>query len=227
MRRSLSRISKGIAAITIAAACAGFYPAATTMAQNAPKPAAVSAPALPYGVEQVVKMYRGGIGKEVIVNYINTTSLPYQMSADDILYLQSLGLPQEVTLAMIVRGGELQQQANVQQTAAATAAAYPAIAPYSAPPAQNEPIVVPSTPAPAVAPSVTYIGSDYSYPYYYDYGYPYYWPVVGGWGWGGWGWGGRGWGGYHGGFGGGFHGGFGGGGFHGGGFGGHGGGGHR
>jgi hypothetical protein len=199
---------------------------------------------LPYGVGEVVKMYQGGINKDVIVNYIDNTSLAYHLSADGIIYLHNLGMPQEITKAMILRDGQLQQQQAMRPPYPQNYGQQPMPPPLAAPngygydASQPPPqVAAPSTPPP----DVTVIGSDYpvydaGYPYYYNYGYPYYgWPVVVG---GGWGWG-RGWGGYRGGFGGfhgaigGFHGGFGGfhggvGGFHGAvGGGGRGGGGHR
>jgi hypothetical protein len=238
----------GMALAAVSAATIFLGPGLRAAAQTASTtgatvtPPAAQAPALPYGAGEVVKMYQGGISKDVLVNYINSTVLPYHLTADAIIYLHGLGVAQEVTQAMIQRDGQLQQQQFMQRSYQAQMAA--------AAPAQNgavaaQPsIVMPTTPAPAV----TVIG-DSGYPYY-DYGYPYYYGVYGGpyyggplwyggWGWR-WGWGGRGWGwghGYgHGGFGRGFgHGGYGGfhggggfhgsGGFHGGG--GHGGGGHR
>jgi hypothetical protein len=183
---------------------------------------------LSYGVGEVVKMYQGGINKDVIINYIDNTALPYRLSADGIIYLQSIGIPQEVTKAMILRDGQLQQQGRQQAMQQQYYAQQP-MPPGGVPPngygygaGQPPPdVATPSTPPP----DVTVIGSDYpvydaGYPYYGYYGYPYYWPGyvgIGGWGWG------RGWGyvGWHGGVGGfhgavgGFHGGFGGGGFHG------------
>jgi hypothetical protein len=173
----------------------------------------IQAPALPYGASEVVKLYQAGVHKDVIVSYINTTALPFHLSADGIIYLHTLGVPPEVTLAMIQRDGQLQQQPTQQQMAAAEAAANGAVAAQS--PAQ---VVTPTTPAP----SATVIGGS-DYPYYYDYGYPYYygyygygWPYYGGSLWVG---GGRGWGhgglrGAYGGFRGGFGGGHGGGGGH-------------
>jgi hypothetical protein len=181
-------------------------PAAATSAE---------APGLPYGVSEVVKMYQGGINKDVLINYIENTVLPFHLTADGIIYLQHLGMPQEVTSALIRRDGELQKQAmayqqqqsqNFQQPPAAAAA------PYNQAVAANPPVVLPSTAPPVVmspypqsAPPVVY--PDYSaYPYPY-YGYPYYYGpdvIIGGgfgWGWGrgGFGWGGRGF--EHGGFG--------------------------
>jgi len=218
---------------------------------------APGAPALPYAASQVVKLYQGGVSKDVIVNFVQSSAYPYHLTADDIISLQKLGMPQEITQAMLQRDGQLQQQAAQQ------AAMMPTYPPPSTQPGevagQSPQVVMPTTPAPQVA----VVGSDYPY-YDYGYDYPYYggWPtyIVGGWGWygpgwgwrwcgpgwrGGWGWRG-GFGGFRGGFrggvgfGGGFRGGFGGfrggfgafhaggGGFHGGGFGGgHGGGGHR
>jgi hypothetical protein len=237
-----------LAAITATSVYLGS-PWSIASAQNtanvspAPAPAANSsgvvpgtrgAPAtsLPYGAGEVVKMYEGGINKDVILNYINSTPGSYHMTADGIIYLQTLGVPQEITKAMIQRDGQLQQQqqqANQQYyqqqpMPGVMPPPYPYGADAGQPPMQ---VATPTTPAPPV----TVIGSDYSdygygYPYY-NYGYPYYyggWPYygyVGGWGWG-WGRGGyRGgyYGGYRGGIGG-FHGGVGGGGFHGGGAGG-------
>jgi hypothetical protein len=185
------------------------------------------APALAYGVSEVVKMYQGGIGKDIIVGYIENTVLPFHLTADGIIYLQHLGMPQEVTSALIRRDGELQKQAAAasqqqslayQQQQAAEAAANNQAAAGNTAPA----VVMPSSPPPVVpyaypdaAPPVVY--PDYGvYPYY---GYPYYYGpnivIGGGWGWGwgpgrwGWGWGRGGFGhDGHGGFGGG-HGGFG------------------
>jgi hypothetical protein len=192
---------------------------------------------LPFGASEVIKMYQGGISKDVIVNYVENSVAPFRLTADNIIYLQNLGIPQEVTKAMLVRDGQLQQQAAAYaQQMAPNPASQMAMAPP--PGRQQGAVVVPSTPPPAVYPDYSYSDSGYGYPYY-PY-YPYYGGtvVVGGWWPGYYGWGYRGgfrpgfgfhgpFGGFHGGFGGGFHGG--GGGFHGGGGGGHGGGGggHR
>jgi hypothetical protein len=215
----------------------------STPNDSAPRPPAgiaIQAPPLPHGVGEVVKMYQAGIDKNVIVNYINSTAMPYRLNADGIIYLQTLGVPQDITKAMLVRDGQLQQQQPGNQQYYPQQQPMPPGAmppPYGAmaaqPPVQ---VVTPTTPAPPVADYGDYTDYGYGYPYYgypYYYGWPYYgygygygWPVVVG---RGWGWG-RGWG--HGGFRGGvggFHGGGGfrgGGGFHGASAGGHGGGGH-
>jgi hypothetical protein len=183
---------------------------------------AVQAPTLQYGVGEVVKMYQGGIDKDIIVHYIQSTSRPYRLNADEIIYLQTLGVPQDITKAMLVRDGELQQQQP------------PANQPYyqpqqpiqggmqppgygdmsGQPPVQQ--VATPTTPAPD---ATIYADSGYGT---YGYGYPYYpyyyagWPYYGygyGWPWfagARWGWCGRGWGwcGYRGGYCGGYRGGY-------------------
>jgi hypothetical protein len=183
----------------------GVLPATPPLAASA-----VQVPALTYGVGEVVKLYQGGIDNGIIVNYINNNALPYNLSADGILLLQSLGMPQEITTALIQRAGQLQQQQarqqhyQLQKQLQATTPP-PGGAIGVQPPMQ---VMTPTTPAP----SVTVFGSDYPV---YDYGYPNsyyggaydYWPPViiggGGWGFGGFRGGSR--------FGGGGHGGFGGG----------------
>jgi hypothetical protein len=207
-----------------------------TNAPSAPPPgngpvATTMTPGLPFGASEVVKMYQGGIGKDVIINYVDNAVLPFHLSADNIIYLQTLGVPQEITKAIILRDGQLQQQAMLYAQQMAANGANQTAAAAQAPP-QQEGVLNPSTPPPTVAayPPPTY---DYGSSYY-DAGYPYYYGpsvVIGGGWWPGYygGWGFRGgYGGFRGGFGG-FRGG---GGFvghgGGGGFGGHGGGGgHR
>jgi len=224
-----------LAAITATTVSLGV-PAMVANAQNTvPPPASASqAPGVQYSVGEVIKLYQSGINKDVIVSYINNSVLPYHLTANGIIHLQTLGIPQEITQAMLQRDGLLQKEQAMQQPYYQQ----PMTAAPNGPLGAQAPtqVVLPATPAP----DVTVIGSDYPA---YDYGYPYYdygygGPLIIGGGWG-WGWGGRGWGwgrgGFRGGFSG-FHGGFGGGGFRsgggfhgGGGFGGGhgGGGGHR
>ena len=207
---------------------------------SAPATVSTQSPAFPLGVSDVIKMYQGGIGKDVLVSYIENSALPFHLTADGIIYLQHLGVPKEVTSALILRDGELQKQAVTayqqrsqafQQQPAVGAPGYNQVDVANTAP----PVPMPSTPAPAVYPYAASapppVYPDYSAYPDYDYGYPYYGPglVIGsgfGWGWGGYGrYGGGFRGGYgevsRGGFSGGGRGGMGGGGR------GHGGGGHR
>jgi hypothetical protein len=205
----------GLISTTFASLCLAADPA-TPVATAPPVVTPVSTPSssalLPHAVAEVVKMYQGGIGKEILIAYVDSSMVPFHLNADGIIYLQHLGLPQEVVAEMMHRDADLQKSAMAAQT--------PAPAP-SAPPATYAPAAqpaVPTTPAPVVvSPYPTVVQQPVYYdtsPYYYPYAYPYYYGpnviIGGGWGWG-WGHGFHdgGWG--HGFHGGGFHGG---GGFH-------------
>jgi hypothetical protein len=154
-------------------------PATAPTPQVAPAATADSGdPALPLGVSEVVKMYQGGIGKDIIVAYIKTTVLPFHLTADGEIYLQHLGVPQEVMLALIQRDGELQKQSAAayqqqQLQASATVAASNQVVIGNSP----APVVMPSTPPPVYPyaypdASAPVIYPDYAaFPYF---GYPYF-----------------------------------------------------
>lgn len=204
-------VSLTVAALGVpASVMAGDPPAPTPVAAVASAPAPTTTSSLPYGAQEVVKMYQGGISKEVITRYIEASVLPMHLTADGIIYLQHLGIPQEITAAMLSRDGELQKQAGLayqQQMAAnaAVAAANGQPAPAPGAPAPAPQVVMPSSPPPAVAPYPDVGPPAVAYPDYPAYVYPYYYGpdiIVGGWGWGHpWGWRG-GWhgGGWHGGW---------------------------
>lgn len=176
--------------------------------------ASVSSPAvapsnLAFGVTQVLKLQQGGLGKDVLMNYVNSANLSFALRADDIIYLHQVGVPEEVITTMMER--ERNHMAVAQSSA-------PVEEPQSQSVAQVNPSaaqVAPATTTFVSQPSVVYTTPTYvSYPSYPAYSYPYYGGY--GYGWGvplslnfGFGWGGH----YHGGWGGGgWHGG--GGGFH-------------
>src|ERR1039458_3391765 len=93
VRRSVFRMALGV--ITATAVCFGVYGSAAcaqnTSTSTGSTAGAAPAPNLPYGAGEVVKMYQGGISKEVIINYINNSSLPFHLGADQLLHLQLLG----------------------------------------------------------------------------------------------------------------------------------------
>jgi hypothetical protein len=149
-------------------------PATVPTPQAAPAATAdAQAPVLPFGVSEVVKLYQGGLSKDFIVGYIENSVLPFHLTAEEAIYLQHLGLPQEVISALIHRDGELQGQSAAayqqqQQTAAnnqvlAGNPAPSAVMPGTAPPAV--PNTYPEAPAPVVYPD---------YAAYPNYGYPYF-----------------------------------------------------
>jgi uncharacterized membrane protein YgcG len=192
-------------------------------------------PGYPSGVAEVMKLIKGGVPTDIVLNYINSSTLTFYLSADNIIALQQQGVPKEVLTALLKRQGETQRQMVVNSPQQVPVPQSPAPAYYNAPPenpADNfnnalqaraaESYSYAAAPAPAYP---VYYPSYYDYPYYpYAYGYgPGLYLGFGGYGYGHFG----------GGFARGGFGGFGGhgvalGGHGGGGFGGgHGGGGHR
>ena len=135
-----------------------------------------TAPKLPYGVEDVVKLSRAQISEDVVLNYIQNTGTIYSLNPQDIVYLKSQGVSDRVLNAM------LDQRRRVTEVAAqaAPAPAAPAVpnAPgvpdaATAPAAPDYSQVAPQATAPP--PSTVYVvpGPTASYPYYYPY-YGYY-----------------------------------------------------
>jgi hypothetical protein len=123
--------------------------------------------ALPSGARAVVKMHQRGVDKDVVLNYIQNAPLPYSLSADGIIYLQSLGVPGDFTKAMIQRDAQLQQQAteqyNQQQQMAAALAMQKASMMASRWPAPMANSPMPASPG-------AWTGEDSANPYSYDYG---------------------------------------------------------
>src|SRR6266542_5563849 len=111
----------------------GTEPAAEPSAKaNGIKKAAQPA-RLSFGVDEVVKMYHGGVETDVVLNYIENSSVPYHLSAEEVVSLHDIGVPSPIITTLIRHGAKVQQQANaasavIQQKAAeeakAAAAAY-------------------------------------------------------------------------------------------------------
>jgi hypothetical protein len=89
-----------------------------------------------------VKMYQGGIDKDVIINYVNSISSPFHLNADGIIHLRTLGIPQEITKAMIVHDGQLHQERQAN-------------APYYQPPQAMPGTPYADTPAPPLVQVMT------------------------------------------------------------------------
>ena len=163
MKNSSSVIRMALAAM-FTAICLGIPGSVASAAKpNAgasvpPTTGSAPSPALPSGAGEVMKMFKGGISKDLIIGYINTTALAYHLSADEIIHLQTAGLPQEVIKAMIERGGQLQRQqvgqrqiGQLQQQRVDQQYYQPRRVPNGAYAAQPPaPYVMPSAPAPPV-----------------------------------------------------------------------------
>jgi hypothetical protein len=166
-------------------------PASAPASQVAPAATAdAQAPVLPLGVSDVVKLYQGGVGRDIIVAYIETSVLPFHLTADGEIYLQHMGVPPEVILALIQRDGDLQRQsaaAYQQQQLQLPATPTPSnqVVAIKSP----SPAVMPGTPPPVVPyaypdDSAPVVYPDYgAYPYFPYYGYPYFYEpevIIGG-----------------------------------------------
>jgi hypothetical protein len=185
-----------VAAITATAVCLGA-PWDAANAQNSPTNPAIAAPtaappaasaapalALPSGVSEVMKLFKGGISADIMVSYINSSPLSFYLSADNLIALQQQGVPAPVLTAMMQRYGELQRQTGMAAAAPAQYQTQAAAPQYAAPPQYATAVQVPAqAPAPeyysyapaqpAVVPYVAppvYPAYD---PYYYD---PFYYP---------------------------------------------------
>src|ERR1051326_5653135 len=120
-------------------------PAEARPAQAVPKAAAPAK--FSFGVEEVAKMYRNGVDADVIMNYIEHSSVPYHLNADEIVRLHEAGVPRQVSTALIRHGAKVQQEAAVayaqsQQKATEEAKAAAATGTtYAAPVVQAAPVV--------------------------------------------------------------------------------------
>ena len=99
------------------------------------------APALPPGVQDVVKLAHAGMGEDVILAQIKSTGASYNLSADQIIYLGSQGVSQNVIKALLPTAG-----------APAYAAPAPAVPAAPVVPTAN---TVPSAPTMSPMPGMT------------------------------------------------------------------------
>lgn len=65
---------------------------------------------VPDEVSKVIELVEAGAGEEVIRAYVAKSSIPYELSLDDVLYLRDIGVPDGVVAAMMRRGAEIRQQ---------------------------------------------------------------------------------------------------------------------
>ena len=65
---------------------------------------------VPDEVSKVIELVEAGAGEEVIRAYVEKSSIPYELSLDDVLYLRDIGVPDGVVAAMMRRGAEIRQQ---------------------------------------------------------------------------------------------------------------------
>jgi hypothetical protein len=116
-------------------------------------PAAVPANLSP-GAAEVVRLAGAGVGDDVVLAYIQNSQAPFNLAADDVLYLKDIGLSPQVTSAMLTHDTTLRNQTQQYAPAATapaappeTAATAPAPAEPSAPVTTPSPVYVSSAPA--------------------------------------------------------------------------------
>jgi len=120
---------------------------------------AQTAPSLPPGVQDVVKLVGAGLGESVVLAHIKNAGAYYNLSADQLIYLHQQGVTQSEITALMGPGGASVPANPAPAPAPAAMVANPALmptapAPFPAPPtAQYAPApVAPAAPlAPAVA----------------------------------------------------------------------------
>jgi len=154
----------------------------TTPAEGANGATPASAPQLSYGLDEIVKMVQSGTGTDVVLNFVENSPIAYSPTAEDVIRLKELGVPSEVTVAILKHGGKLRTQ---QLEASRQNAPAPVQPPTSPPPSSVNPYSydnssIATTPADYTPSNTTYVYSGYPaysyvYPNWWYVGYPGYW----------------------------------------------------
>ena len=97
-----------MAASTNAAKDLANGPVADSAAPDNALPAAP--PELPADVQEVVQLAQNTLGEQVLIDFVATIDQPFSLSADHVIYLKDLGIPETVIAALLKRqvalGGE-------------------------------------------------------------------------------------------------------------------------
>jgi len=141
-------------------------PAAPTPAGELALPPSIK-PSSP--LAEIVKLAQSGVAEGVMLTYITNSSSTFGLGADEIVYLNDLGLPSEVITSIMEHDKAMKQfwadQAQTQQAAATAPEAAPAEQTAMAPSYENPPPAepIPAEPQPA----------NVTYNYFYDTLSPY------------------------------------------------------
>ena len=151
-------------ALALSAAQAQTPPAAASSAEAQAQP---SVPVnLSPGAAEVIRLATSGVGDDVVLAFIQNSQAPFNLSADDVLYLKDVGLSSQVTSAMLNHDSTLRNQAPQYAPAATAPASAPAPATPAAPTPQTSAVTVAAAPAPTYVttapPEVTYFYNDLS-----------------------------------------------------------------
>jgi hypothetical protein len=140
----------------------GYAQTSEMAAPGAPGQAQVAAPVnLSPAAAEVIRLAGSGVGDDVVVAYIQNSQAPFNLSADDVLYLKDIGLSPQVTSAMLSHDGTLRNQPQ-QYAPAAPAQPAPPPAPM-APAMPSAPVTAPPPAYDTSAPAdVSYFYNDLS-----------------------------------------------------------------
>ncbi|OQC67746.1 MAG: hypothetical protein BWX48_00496 [Verrucomicrobia bacterium ADurb.Bin006] len=134
---------------------------ASTSAETAQAdaPTAIVAPEripLPPVVAEVVDLAQAQVGDSVLLEYIAKSTTPFELSADQIIYLKDIGLSEQVLSALVARGDALRGAALTQALPADAAPVKPAapteVVPAPAAAQAAAPVYVENAPAPPPPP---------------------------------------------------------------------------
>ncbi len=136
-------------------------PASAPPATSSPPAMIEAAPAtvapaqkLPYGADDVLKLSRGKINDDIILTYVQTSGMIYDLKPRDVVFLKEQGVSDKVVNAMLDQRRRFEEKAAAQKDSAEAIAAAPFVpgtpTPISdaPPPFTPEPIANYPTPAP-------------------------------------------------------------------------------
>ena len=162
----------------------GAANAAASQAAPAPVIVETTAPKVPYGVEDVLKLSRAQVSEGIILNYVQSSGTIYNLAPKDIVYLHEQGVSEKVINAMLDQRKRVELAAQTAQPA--PTGVVPATGAAQGSPDTTGPgaVVNPADQSPtyAEAPLTPPASSVYVIPYAPSYYAPYYYPYYyGGW----------------------------------------------
>ena len=135
-----------------------FLMAGLVWAMTASNCLAQTAPSLPPGVQDVVKLVKAGLGEEVVLAHIKNTGATYTLSADQIIYVHQQGVSENEMKALMGSGSATVPASPAPVPAPASVVTTPAPAQALTAPAPVPPTPtyapVPSAPTVPMAPTV-------------------------------------------------------------------------
>ncbi len=158
-------------------------------APGAPEQAQPAAGAnLSPGAAEVVRLAGSGVGDNVVLAYIQNSQAPFDLTADNVLYLKDQGLSPQVTSAMLSHDGTLRGQPQQYAPAAPAPAMQPPVSPMATAPTAPAQVYAPApvaAPAAVAAPAPAYVtGAPPDVSYFYNDLSPYgSWVYLEGYGW--------------------------------------------